>query len=663
MQAQQQQVDSLLNELTRADHAAKSNVYFRLSQLYSNTDINKSISYGGEALNYAASGQDQIKVYLHLGGLYLKIGNIPKAVEQYERSLALSSEINDGENQAKARVALGGAWFIAGNLAESLSNYLQALRFYEERNNSGNLVNIYNGLANIYAKQNNFSKALEYNLKAITIYEASSDRFRALIGYEQVGNMYLKQGNYSKAEEYFLRSLRVYIDLKNRAGAASARIQLGNVNFTAARYASAARYYLEALASSRQLKMLPLQATSYNGLAQVYEKEGRYDEAIMAAKQASEIARSSGLKIELDLAYETLSRLYSTTSKPDKAITFSSLSKNIKDSLYNDSTLKQLADLQLRYDSEKKQKQIEIQQKEQQVLASELLRERQLRNTFIAALVFVTLAFVVFIYLFTQNKRIAQNLVKQKKELEETTNEIIRQKEELGQLNNVKDRFFSIISHDLRNNLTTMKLYFDLVSNKDYTPGEDTKELTTQISSSVENTIDLLENLLVWAQAQIKGITVNPRIIDVYELAQDNINLLGGTAHHKGITLLNKTEPGLTLFADADMVNLVVRNLVSNAIKFTRPGGMVTLETGNKNGVVELSITDNGVGISAASLEKMFVKNQNPSTLGTGNEKGTGLGLLLCKEFVEKNNGRITVTSTEGAGSTFTISLPASAID
>lgn len=658
MQAQQQQADSLLNELSRADYAAKSGIYFRLSQLYSNSDINKSINYGGEALNYAASPQDQLKVYLHLGGLYLKIGNIAKSVEQYERSLSVSSDINDGENQAKAHVALGGAWFIAGNLAESLNNYLQALRYYEERNNSGNLVNIYNGLANIYTKQNNFSKALEYNLKAITIYEASSDRFRALIGYEQVGNMYLKQGNYSKAEEYFLRSLRLYIDLKNKAGEASARIQLGNVNLLASRYANASRYYLRALNSSKQLKMLPLQATSYNGLSQVYEKEGRYDEAIRAARQAAEIARASGLKIELELAYETLSRLYNATSNTNKAITFSSLSKNIKDSLYNDSTLKQLADLQLRYDSEKKQKQIEIQQKEQQVLASELLRERQLRNTFIAALVFVMLAFVVFIYLFTQNKRIAKNLVKQKRELEETTNEIIRQKEELGQLNNVKDRFFSIISHDLRNNLTTMKLYFDLVSNKDYTPGEDTKELTTQISSSVENTIDLLENLLVWAQAQIKGIEVMPRIVDVYMLAQDNINLLGGTAHHKGITLLNKTEPGITMFADIDMMNLVIRNLVSNAIKFTRTGGTVTLETTAKNGSTELSITDNGVGISPESLEKMFVKNQNPSTLGTGNEKGTGLGLLLCKEFIEKNNGHISVASTQGKGSTFTISLP-----
>lgn len=660
LRAQQQQADSLLNELTNAGNEKRGELYFQLSQLFTNSNINKAIAYGAEAYNYSVSAKEKAKIAIHLGGLYLRIGNIPKAIENDQLSLTLADEVNDPESRARAQSALGGAYFIKGNLAESLNNYLLALRHYEASGNSADLVNIYNGLANIYNKQNNFGKALEYNLLVISIYEASRDKFRTLVGYEQVGNMYLNQGNYKKAEEYFTRSLKMYMDLRNKAGEASTRIQLGNVSMMAGNYNRAARFYEQALVISRNLHMLPLQATSYNGLAQAYEKQEAYDEAIDAAKQASKIARSSGLKIELELAYEILTQLYKTTSNPGKATTFNSLSKNIKDSLYNDSTLKQLADLQLRYESEKKQKQIEIQQKEQQVLASELLREKQLRNTIIAALVFVSLAFVVFVYLFTQNKRIARNLIRQKQELENTTLEIIRQKEELGQLNQVKDRFFSIISHDLRNNLTTMKLYFDLVSNKDYTPDESNKELTSQISGSVENTIDLLENLLVWAQAQVKGVDVNPGIIDLYAVARDNINLLNGTAHHKGITLVNQTTEGLHVYADPDMVNLVVRNLVSNAVKFTRPGGTITIASSPGKKHMSLAISDNGVGISPEAREKLFVKNQNPTTLGTGNEKGTGLGLLLCKEFIEKNRGTISVSSVEGEGSTFTITLPVS---
>lgn len=656
--SQQQQIDSLLIALPGSDNEQQSQINLRLAQLYSNTNIVKALDYASQALSVTQSGNQKLTVSLYIGALYLRIGNGKKAIESYNQALQLSAENNNPEAKAKVQSALGGAYFITGNLGESLNNYLQSLRYYELKEEPGSLVNIYNGLANIYEKQNNFSKALEYNLKAITIYESSSNKLRALVGYEQIGNMYVKQGNYNKASEYLARSLRLYTDLKNVAGETSTRIQLGNINFKAGRYDEAERYYEQSLGLSKKLKMLPLEAASYNGLALTYERKRLYDKAIAAAKNAARIAQASNLKIELDIAYEVLSRLYKTTSETDKATTFQNLSKEIKDSLYNDSTLKQLADLQLRFESEKKQRQIDVQQKQQEVLASELLRERQFRNSIIAALVSVVLAFIVFIYLFTQNKRIAQSLIKQKKELEQTTREILKQKEELGQLNNVKDRFFSIISHDLRNNLTTMKLYFDLVGNPDYVPDEDNAALTKQISSSVENTIDLLENLLVWAQAQIKGVDFNPHQLDVSALVQDNINLLSGTAHHKNITLVNNTQAGLSVFADVDMINLVVRNLISNAIKFTYAGGMVNISAESKGNMVELEIADNGVGIGKESMDKMFTKTQNPTTLGTGNEKGTGLGLLLCKEFVERNGGQITVKSTEGKGSIFTVSLP-----
>jgi signal transduction histidine kinase len=407
--------------------------------------------------------------------------------------------------------------------------------------------------------------------------------------------------------------------------------------------------------------MLPLQAANYNGLAQTYEQQKLYDNAIFSAKQAEQISKSSNLRIELEMAYETLTRLYKLTSKLDKATTFENLSKEIKDSLYNDSALARLADLQLRYESDKNQKQIELQQKEQEILASELLRERQTKNYIAILLLLVLVGLSVFVYLYTQNKKIAKSLEMQKWELEQTAVAITKQKEELGQLNMVKDRFFSIISHDLRNNLTTMKLYFDLVGNKDYTPDEDTNELSSQISSSVENTIDLLENLLVWAQAQVNGIIAKPQNLNVHQMVESNFGLLGGSAHQKGIHLLNQVQKNHLVFADEDMINLVLRNLISNAIKFTNSGGNITVSSTQLDKQVQIFVTDTGVGISASAIEQLFTKNINPTTLGTANEKGTGLGLLLCKEFIEQNKGTISVSSSEGNGSIFQITLPTEA--
>ena len=657
----QQQIDSLMLAIQQADDTKQSELKFKISQLYANSNPAKSIDWAEQAFEKSNNKIERGKINQHLGSLYYRIGNMNKAIDCYRYALQISIESGNETNTAKAQTALGGAYFIIGNLGESLYNYLQALRFYEAQNDKTSMVNVLSGLSAIYAKQNNFSKALEYNLKATSIYEASSDKFKTLMSYDQVGNLYVKQANYVKAKEYFTRSLKLFKELNNKAGVASTLLQLGNISYESKNYEDAVAQYQRSLNISKQLNMLPLQAANYNGLAQTYEQQKLYDNAIFSAKQAEQISKSSNLRIELEMAYETLSRLYKLTSKLDKATTFENLSKEIKDSLYNDSALARLADLQLRYESDKNQKQIELQQKEQEILASELLRERQTKNYIAILLLLVLLGLSVFIYLYTQNKNIAKSLEIQKRELEQTAVAITKQKEELGQLNMFKDRFFSIISHDLRNNLTTMKLYFDLVGNKDYTSDEDTFELTSQISSSVENTIDLLENLLVWAQAQVNGIKAKPQRLNVNQMVESNFGLLGGSAHQKGIHLLNQVQKNHMVFADEDMINLVLRNLISNAIKFTNSGGNITVSSIQLDKQVQIFVTDTGVGISSSAIEQLFTKNINPTTLGTANEKGTGLGLLLCKEFIEQNNGTISVSSSEGNGSIFQITLPTEA--
>jgi signal transduction histidine kinase len=202
-----------------------------------------------------------------------------------------------------------------------------------------------------------------------------------------------------------------------------------------------------------------------------------------------------------------------------------------------------------------------------------------------------------------------------------------------------------------------MKLYFDLIGNKDYVP-EDNSEITRQISGSVENTIDLLENLLVWASAQIKGIPIHIQKLYLHTLAEENISLVNSLAHQKNISMQNDVSESAIAYGDIDMINLVLRNLISNAIKFTGENGHIQIASSMSAGECIVSVKDNGVGISEDNLEKLFDQHQHPSTKGTANEKGTGLGLMLCKEFVERNGGRIWVESTKDIGTTFFFTLP-----
>jgi signal transduction histidine kinase len=235
-------------------------------------------------------------------------------------------------------------------------------------------------------------------------------------------------------------------------------------------------------------------------------------------------------------------------------------------------------------------------------------------------------------------------------------------REELKELNATKDKFFSIIAHDLRNPLQCLKLYAEsLYFDYDSLDDEKRKGYTQKFYDNSNLIAALLENLLEWSQSQQGIIEPHPQKIDLHALAAENIDLLKENARKKNIAVSSRVKPETFAFADESMIRTVIRNLLSNAVKFTGPGGKVEVSTtisadGNS---MDISISDDGVGISAEDIDTLFrIDVKKKKNKGTDNEKGTGLGLILCKEFVEKNNGSIRVTSEPGKGSRFTFTLP-----
>lgn len=229
----------------------------------------------------------------------------------------------------------------------------------------------------------------------------------------------------------------------------------------------------------------------------------------------------------------------------------------------------------------------------------------------------------------------------------------------LIELNATKDKFFSIIAHDLKSPFGSIIGYCELlveyVNEKNY---EMAGEIASQMMQSSVKAMDLLTNLSKWAQSQSGHMNINPQIFDISELIQTAGNLLKGVAEQKSITIENQLREENLVYADKEMISTVVRNLISNALKFTHAGGKVSITSALKHKMLEISVTDNGVGISPDRMDMIFQITRSKSTAGTQKEKGTGLGLILCKEFVTKNHGNIWVTSAPGAGSTFTFSLP-----
>jgi len=240
---------------------------------------------------------------------------------------------------------------------------------------------------------------------------------------------------------------------------------------------------------------------------------------------------------------------------------------------------------------------------------------------------------------------------------EERINQI---NENLQALINTKDKFFSIIAHDLKNPFNTLLGFSELLINE-YDEYNDhiRKELIGHIFESAKQGQNLLINLLEWALSQTGSIKYSPTYIDVASLITDNMKLFEANANKKNIQILSQSNiENLYAFADLNMINTVVRNLLSNALKFTNKGGKVTVNYGIVENNAVIRISDTGIGIAKDDLMKLFRLDVTHSTFGTSNEKGTGLGLILCKEFIEKNFGEIFVESEVGKGSTFTILLP-----
>lgn len=235
-------------------------------------------------------------------------------------------------------------------------------------------------------------------------------------------------------------------------------------------------------------------------------------------------------------------------------------------------------------------------------------------------------------------------------------NKLMLQTQELTSINELKNKLFSIVSHDLRNPILNLNEIINLF-NEGVISDEEIKSYMPLISKNIKSTSSLLENLLHWSRSQLKGERVHQNNFNLRIASLLQVSILEPLANEKNIKIENLIDETIVVYADRDMIELVFRNLISNAIKYCHSGGKISLSSRVENNHIKVCIKDTGIGIAKENIDKLFGLN-NFTTVGTNNELGTGLGLLLCKEFINKNEGKIWVESTLNVGSTFCFSLP-----
>lgn len=649
----QPNLDSLQTELRNAvNDSLKFEILIHLSSGYQYKDFDKAERYASEAAALVEKDAwlwAKPKLLSQQAFLSSLSGDYTRSIRYDNENLAFVVNKRDSVAISEGLNFLGNDYYDIGKYDEAYYYFTQSYRVAREIDDSLKMTVAIFNIGRVLKELGQYDLALDHFDISSKMSKAIDDQDGLPYCDEAIGDVYLKRKDFKLAEENLLKALRgirnrnlTVIEPRALRHLAQLEFEKGHTERALAYYDTAA--YLLRLASNE------FGAAEVDlGISQILISEERFSEAQGRIERSLETAqRYNAEKMEID-CFRQLSYLSEKKGDYKSALFYHQNYKQLEDSLFSQDMIEKVFQDQLRFQTETKDFEIAALSKAKSEQENELKREEFLRN------VLVIVIALVGILLFTIY-RSGQRRIRINKLLIEHQDEIKKRSEELEQLNQVKDKFFSIISHDLRSPMNALSGILNLMEN-DQISREEFTMLTKELRVQFNHTRTLISNLLDWALLQMDKLKIQPERIQLSSVIDENFKLLS-TVQLKEIALVNQVESTTTGWADLNMINLVLRNLIINAIKFSEKGGRVIVSAIDKGDKVEISVKDFGVGIPPAVQKILFDKTLGYSTRGTANEKGTGLGLILCKEFVEKNGGTIWLESEAGKGSTFYFTIP-----
>ncbi|MBI5324771.1 MAG: tetratricopeptide repeat-containing sensor histidine kinase [Ignavibacteriae bacterium] len=631
-------------------------VYSEIGDAYKNlSEYTKAIEFYNYSIIIFKELKDTsrwARVLHQIAGVYDDLGNYEAGLDYYKKSLELKKKIGDRKGVANSYTNIGIIYKDIGNYANALDYQLKALTIYEDIGNENDVALSYMNIGIIYKNLDDYKKSLSYSTKALEMFKRSGNNKMIARTLNNIGNIYLKLDDYFKAEEYLSKAISSFIGLNDQKMIAKCMNNIGNLKLRVGEKDSALYYYLKAKEIHDEVDDKQGLAIIYQNMGNIYIGKSDLDKALGYVQKSLSIAEEIGIKEIMKDDFLYLNEIYESKGDYKKANYFLKKHETIKDSIYNVEIAKSLSDLQYKFDIEKKNKENEA-----------LKKENESRNKIALQFILLTiLSVILLILLFSRYifRRKTFRLISEKnKDLEVINERLTESEKHLKELNATKDKFFSIIAHDLINPFNAfMETTKFLYENYNKISVNEIKELLGDITDSAKNLHTLLENLLQWSRTQTGKIVFNPDNVNIKYIIDNIFYLLKLNAEKKKISLEYSVEENTIVYADPFMLTTIMRNLISNALKFTNEGGKIKVISRENHNYIEIDVTDNGVGISPDYIDKLFRVDIQLSTLGTKQEQGTGLGLVLCKEFVERNGGKINVESEPGKGSTFKFTLP-----
>ena len=532
----------------------------------------------------------------------------------------------------------GQAYRLVGDFDIAIYSLFKALAIAEEDENIRGIASANTALADVHSILGNHNNSIIYYQEAMKWLTEEDSSLLAII-LLNMGDEYYLSAMYDSALVSFEKSMAIYEVLNNDPSGLA--YNLGNIGLVQAEMGNlkeAESKVSQAIASLEVLEDHYGSAIFLSYMAEIYKEKGLLKEAKVLADSSMRISKKYGLKAEIRDNSLRLADIYAMSSDYELAYKYHQQYVELKDSLSNDEILNQIESLENAFELAKKQSEVDLltaRQKNQQTI---------IITGIIITVILTILAIVIFLY---YQSKVRTNAV-----LEE-------QKKKLEALNQTKDKFFSIISHDLRGPINSFHGVSNLI--KFFVEAKDMEQLlevADDIDQSVDRLTNLLDNLLNWAMKQQGHFPNVPEKVHLNDLVCELVDTLENMARGKHIELDSRIDEEIYLWADKNTTMTILRNLVNNGLKFTMAGGKVGISAVPERDYAAITIYDTGLGMSEDKLEALGKMKELSSSYGTAGERGLGLGLQLVYEFVELNNGKIEVESNEGIGTTFTLYLP-----
>ncbi|MEQ6120774.1 tetratricopeptide repeat-containing sensor histidine kinase [Reichenbachiella sp. MALMAid0571] len=590
----------------------------------------------------ATSPEQKINLLLDIGKEYAE-SNPDSALLFANRSLFLIDSLQfDSLPKGKAYVLISSAYSYKGEYDESVEYALKALKNGQAFKDQIVVYDAYANLGIDFMYREDYVKSKGYFEKAKTIATQINEPERIAHSVNNLGLVAYYLGNKDEELRLYEEALTLFKEIDDKEGIGNALLNIGTVYTVMGRYTKAEKLYLQALTIFSEIGYKTAYGNVIQSLSENYLEQGNYAEALKRSEEALRIFLANDNKMDIVYCYELLTKIYARKKDFEHAYIYMEKYHQLSEQIFNEEKSNQIVDLELKYDTETKEQEIELLNQKNQLASTELeaANKEKMYYLIIAILIFIVAGSLFIVY---QQRNKANQLLAQKNT-------------QLSQLNATKDRLFGVVAHDLKNPLSAFNsITQSLIDNQASISEEDLKYFLEKLFKSSKELNGLLQNLLEWSMSQSGDLSFQPKTLQVKHLIDAAIEPLKLNLDIKQIHFSKEVDQNLYITADQKMTLTILRNLLSNAIKFTPLGGNITVKAYEKDEDVVIKVSDSGIGIDNHDLEKIFHHGTNYNQIGSSSEKGTGLGLVLCKELIDRQSGDISVESQLGEGSTFTI--------